>query len=108
MHRNHILFLIFTILIGAIAAAQAFTTLPVPDGVSCAGKRIASFGFTHKQLAMAELAAIITWQKETKEKVPGFSQWHLSFKRTMRCRKFKDSAHFQCTVSALPCRIDRT
>ena len=108
MNSNTTLFLIFSVLIGAIAATSALTAVNYPQGVTCTGKRVASYGFTNKQIALAELAAIITWQNETEKKKPGFGAWHLANGRSMKCRLFKDSAHFQCQVSALPCRVDRS
>jgi hypothetical protein len=108
MNRNYIIFSLFAGLIGSFAAAHALTTLKVADGVSYTGKRLASYGYTHKRIALAEFAAIRTWKREAEENDPGFGNWHLSHKRTMKCRLFKSSAHFQCIVSATPCKFDRS
>ena len=107
MKRSYALILIFTVLIGAIAATQAYKTVEYAEGVSCANKRIASFGFTHKQVALAELAAIATWQREAEKKEPGFGDWHLANRRSMKCKLFRGSKHYQCVVSARPCKFDR-
>lgn len=108
MNRNYILFSLFAGLIGSLAAAHAFTIPKVADGVSCTKKHLASYGYTHKRIALAEFAAIRIWQMEAEERDPGFGQWHLSHKRSMNCRLFKESSHFQCTVSATPCKFDRS
>ena len=108
MKRSHTLILIFTVLIVAIAATQTYTTTQYAQGVSCAEERIASFGFTHKQVSLAELAAIATWQREAEEKEPGFGNWHQASRRSMKCKLFKDSNHYQCVVSARPCKFDKT
>lgn len=108
MNRNYFIFSLFEGLIGSFAAAHTLTTLNLAEGVSCTDKRLASYGYTHKRIALAEFAAIRTWQMEAEENDPGFGNWHLSHKRTMKCRLFRDSAHFQCVVSAAPCKFDRS
>lgn len=108
MKRSTILISAFVVLIGAFAAANAMTTVHIPDGVTCAGKRMASYGYTHKRITMAEFAAIVIWQRDTEKRDPGFGNWHLAHKRTMKCKIFKNSSHYQCVVSAQPCRFDRS
>ena len=108
MKRSYILFSIFTVLIGTLAAAHSATTLHIPDGVSCTDKRMVSHGYTSKQRPLAEFAAIIIWQKETEKRDPDFGNWHLSHKRAIKCKTFNNSSHFQCTASATPCRFDKS
>ncbi len=108
MNHTTILFSIFAILIGALAAADAVTTVHQPDGLSCTDKRMASYGYTHKRMIMAEFAAIVIWQRDAEKRDPGFGNWHLSRKRKMKCKVYKNSSHYQCVVSAQPCRFDRT
>ncbi len=108
MKRSYSLFLIFSALLGALATADAATTVTFPKGITCAKARIASFGWTDKRLALAEFAAIRKWQLEAELKNPGFSNWHMSNKRTMKCQLYKESNHIQCQVSARPCRLDKS
>ena len=104
MRSSKTLILIFAVLCGAIIATHAAVQEKFPDGVTCTDHRIASYGYTHKQIALAEFAAISTWQREAEKKDPGFGQWHQAHRRSMKCRVYKNSAHFQCIVSARPCR----
>ena len=107
MKRSYSIFLIFSALLVALAAADAATTEAFPDGVTCTKSRIASFGWTDMRIAMAELAAIRKWQNEAELKNPGFGNWHMSHRRTMKCQFYKESSHIQCQVSARPCRLDK-
>lgn len=106
MNRNHILFSFFAVVIGAIAATHAYTTAPIADGISCSDKRMASYGYTHKRITMAEFAAIVIWQRDTEKRDPGYGNWHLAQKRNMKCKLYRSSSHYQCIVSAKPCRFD--
>ena len=108
MKRSYSLFLIFSALLGALAAADAASTQTFPEGLSCSKSRIVAFGWTDKRVSLAELAAIRKWQQEAAQKFPGFGSWHMSHKRTMKCQLFRDSSHFQCQVSARPCRLDKS
>jgi hypothetical protein len=108
MNRNYTLFSIFAVVFGAIAATHTYTTVPIPDGLSCTSKRMASYGYTHKRISMAEFAAIVIWQRDTERRDPGFGNWHLAHKRKMKCKIFQNSAHYQCVVSAQPCRFDKS
>ncbi len=108
MKRSYYLLLIFSALLGALAVADACTTETFPEGVTCAKNRIVSFGWTDKRVALAELAAIRKWQQEAQMKNPGFGSWHMSHKRTMKYRLYKESSHIQCQVSAHSCRLDKS
>ena len=43
-----------------------------PKGVTCTDKRISTFGWTDKRVALAELAAIAKWQKQIEKNRPGY------------------------------------
>ncbi len=108
MKSYYILFAMFAAPLGILFAAQAAVAPAKRADMTCADKKLVSYGYTHKQVALAELAAIITWQAEAERKKPGLNAWHLAEKRTMRCRQFKKSTHFQCVISAIPCRMNKT
>ncbi len=108
MKNSYILFSIFAVLFGTLVVAHSATAVHIPDGVSCTDKRMVSYGYARKQIALAELAAIAKWQKETEERDPGFSNWHQAHKRTMKCRPYKNTSYFQCVASATPCRFDKS
>jgi len=80
----------------------------VPAGLTCMSDKVVSFGFTHKRVALAEMAAIITWQQKSEKTNPGYGKWPLAQKRNMKCRLYKRSTHYQCLVSAWPCRVDKS
>jgi hypothetical protein len=108
MKSFYILFSIFAVLFGTLAVAHSATTIHIPDGVSCTDKRMVSNGYSNKQIALAELAAIVKWQKQTEERDPGFGNWHQALKRSIKCKPYKNTSHFQCVVSATPCRLDKS
>ena len=82
MKSSYILFSIFVVLFGTLAVAHSATTTPIPEGVSCTDTRMISYGYARKRLPLAELVAIIKWQKMTEERDPGFGNWHQAHKRT--------------------------
>ncbi|MDA7947990.1 MAG: hypothetical protein MPJ78_11005 [Hyphomicrobiaceae bacterium] len=106
MKRSFGLFAFFVLMVGGIVATHALTSESMPDGLTCQPDRLAAFGWTDQRLAMAELAAITKWQTEVEEKSPGSGNWHLAQRRSMKCRAFKNSSHFQCVVSAKPCKFE--
>ena len=108
MKSSYILFSIFVVLFGTLAAAHSATTIRIPEGVSCTDKPMVSYGYSPKQIALAELAAIVKWQKQTEERDPGFGNWHQAHKRTMKCKSNKNRSYFKCVVSATPCRFDKS
>ncbi len=108
MKSSYILFSIFVVLFGTLAAAHSASTIRIPEGVSCTDKRMVSYGYTRKKIAMAELVAIVKWQKETEERDPGFGNWHQAHERAMKCRPYKNTSYFQCVASATPCRFDKS
>ncbi len=108
MKSPYILFSIFAVLFGTLAFVHSATTIRIPEGVSCTDKRMVSYGYTRKQIPLAELVAIVKWQKQTEERDPGFGNWHQAHKRTMKCKSNKTSSHFKCVVSATPCRFDKS
>ena len=59
MKQSYILIIILTVLVGGIAATYAAVTEIHPEKVTCANQRVVTFGWTHKQRSLAELAAII-------------------------------------------------
>jgi len=103
MKRTFILVIILAILVGGVAATLAAVDKTSPKYLACAEKRVVVYGWTSRQRSMAELAAIAKWQNKVKTERPGFDQWHQAYKRTMNCRLFEDSSHYQCEVSATPC-----
>ncbi len=105
MKSGIILFVMFATPFGIAFVSQGTVTPAEQAGMTCANKKLVAYGYTHPQLAFAELAAIVTWQGEAEEKRPGLSNWHLARNRNMNCRKFKKSGHFQCVLSATPCRV---
>ena len=105
MNRTLGLSLFFGLLVGGIVTTHALTTDRLPDGLACQSERLAAYGWTDKRQSMAELAAIRAWQKEAAERDPEAGHWHLARKRSMSCRAFENSAHFQCVVSAKPCKM---
>ncbi len=108
MKQSYILVIILAVLVGGIAATYAAIAEVHPDKVTCAEARVVAFGWTHRQKALAELAVILRWQQMVETEQPGFGQWHQAYKRTLSCRMFKDSKHFQCQLSAKPCRYGDT
>ena len=107
--RDHILlFVIFLVPLGAVVSAHISASYSIPDGLTCKSDKVVSFGFTHKRIALAEMAAIIIWQTRTEKKNPGYGKWPLARKRNMKCRLYKGSTHYQCQVSAWPCRTDKS
>jgi len=108
MKSFFILFSIFAVLFGALAVAHSATTIRIPEGVSCTDKRMVSYGYTRKQIALAELAAIVKWQKQTEARDPGFGNWHQAYTRTIKCKPYRNSSQFRCVVSATPCRFDKS
>ena len=108
MRDRIILFVMFLVPLGAMASAYVSTSYSVPAGLTCKSDKVVSFGFTHKRIAFAEMAAIITWQNRAEKQSPGFGKWPLARKRNMKCRLYKSSTHYQCQVSAWPCRTDKS
>lgn len=108
MRDRIILFGMFLVPLGAVVSAHISALYSVPVGLTCKSDKVVSFGFTHKQIAFAEMAAIITWQKRAEKNNPGYGSWPLAQKRNMKCRLYRRSAHYQCQVSAWPCRADKT
>ncbi len=108
MKHTYSLFIILTLLAGGIAATYTMVDEVHPKNVTCTDKRMVAFGWTHKYVAIAELAAIAKWQLTVGAKRPGFDQWHQAYKRVLSCQKFDDSKHYQCKVSARPCRYGET
>lgn len=109
MNRSYILVIVLVIMVGGIAATYAATVIEGQTAdLTCAGERTVVFGWTHKQVAMAELAAIAKWQGRVEKKRPGFGNWHLADKRNLSCRLFPESSHYQCQISATPCRYDHS
>lgn len=107
MKSSYILCLLFSAVLGAIYLTyQAVKPVEIA-GLSCAANRIVAFGYTDKRVPVAELAAIAKWQQDTEKKKPGFGNWHLSRERAINCQLYKNSAHFQCTVSANPCKLEQ-
>ena len=106
MKRSYGLFAFFALMIGGIAATHALTTDSLPDGLTCQSERLTAYGWTDQRRTMAELAAISKWQTEAEKKVPGAGNWYLAQRRALNCRAYKNSAHFQCVVSAKPCKFD--
>lgn len=100
-----ILFPIFMFPLGLVLGSYSTESYISRAGLTCAQQKIVSFGYTHKQIAFAEMAAIIIWQNKAKRDTPGYGKWPLAQKRTMKCRLYKSSTHYQCLVSATPCRI---
>ncbi len=105
MKQSYGICLFFAVMVGGIAATHALTTEPLPDGMTCQSERVAVFGWTDPRRAMAELAAITKWQQEAEKQRPGWGKWHLARKRSLSCREFKASAHFQCVISGTPCTL---
>ncbi len=108
MKISYILFSTFAVLFGTLAVAHSTTTIRIPDGVSCTDKRMTSFGHIRKQIPLAELVAIVKWQKQAEERDPGFGNWHQAHERAMKCRPYKNTSYFQCVASATPCRFDKS
>ena len=108
MKHSYILVIILAVLVGGIAATYVAIAETHPDNVTCANQRLVAFGWTHKQKSLAELAAILRWQQTVEAERPGFGQWHQAYKRSLSCRIFKDSRHYQCQLSAKPCRYGET
>lgn len=75
-------------------------------GLSCPGKRIATFGWTYSDEARAELAAILRWRGKAEEMGPDYAHWHNAQKRFLKCRTIGGpDGHFQCKIAAMPCRL---
>ena len=108
MKPGHLLFVIFAAPLGILLGTRVATAPAEPAGLICADKKLVAYGYTHPQVSFAEMAAIVTWQLEAKETAPGMSEWHLARKRTMKCRLFRKSNHYQCVLSATPCRMERS
>ncbi|GBE43886.1 MAG TPA: hypothetical protein ENH05_07615 [Rhizobiales bacterium] len=108
MKPGYILFVMFAAPLGILFATQGAGAPPERADMTCVDKRVTSYGYTHPQVALAELAAIVTWQGDAEKKNPGLSNWHLARGRSMNCRQFKKSGHFQCVLSATPCRMNKS
>jgi hypothetical protein len=108
MKPVYVVSLLFSAVVGAIALTHNLTVDRLPPGVSCASDRVAAFGWTDRRAPLAELAAIANWQRDTEKKEPGYGDWHLARKRSMKCQTFRNSSHIQCIVSAKPCRYDKS
>jgi len=108
MRHSIILFVMFFVPLGAMASAYISASVTVPTGMSCVSNKVISFGYTSKRIALAEMAAIITWQNRVEKVNPGYGSWPLAQKRNMKCRLYRSSTHYQCEVSAWPCRADRS
>jgi len=107
MSRSVLVVIILAGLVGGIAVTFASVSEIYPDNLSCTKERVVAFGWTSKRVTMAELAAIAKWQEIVKPKFPGFEQWHQAYKRSMSCRRFLNSGHYQCEVSATPCHFKK-
>ncbi len=108
MNHTYSLVIILTVLTGGIVATYSTVDEIHPKNVTCSDRRVVAFGWTHKFVAMAELAAIAKWQQTVEAERPGFDKWHQAYNRVMSCRMFDDSKHNQCKVSARPCRYGVT
>ena len=106
MKRTYGLLAFFALMIGGIAVTHALTSDSLPAGLKCQSDRLTAYGWTDQRRAMAELAAITKWQTEAEEMIPGAGKWHLAQRRALNCRAYKNSAHYQCVVSAKPCKFE--
>lgn len=79
---------------------------PKHPGLACASERVSTFGWTHEDEALAEMAAILRWKRETKKIGASFAEWHNARGRHLQCRTIGGpEGHYQCEISALPCRL---
>lgn len=79
-------------------------------GLSCSDHQVATFGWTNKDRARAELAAILRWKIEAEKLGLGaaYGEWHHAQKRFLQCRRIGGpTGQFQCKVSAMPCRPEK-
>jgi hypothetical protein len=108
MNRTYVLFTVLALLVSGVVATVASVADTPPENLNCSEKRVVVFGWTSKQQSMAELAAIAKWQGRVKSKLPDFDQWHQAFNRKMSCQIIKESSHYQCEVSAIPCHYNKS
>lgn len=102
-----ILFPVFMLPLGIVFGSYSAESHVSRAGLTCVQEKIVSFGFTSPRITLAEMAAIITWQDQAKKVFPGYGKWALAQRRSMRCRKYKSSTHYQCQTSATPCRMKK-
>jgi hypothetical protein len=75
-------------------------------GLACAGERVATYGWTHEDEALAEMAAILRWKRETEKLGESYAEWHNARGRYLQCRTIGGpDGHYQCEIAALPCRL---
>ncbi len=108
MKRTYLLFTVLVLLVGGVVATVASVADTPPENLNCSEKRLVIYGWTSKRQSMAELAAIAKWQDRVRSKLPGFDQWHQAFNRKMTCQIIKESSHYQCEVSAIPCHYNKS
>ncbi len=77
-------------------------------GLTCSDDRISAYGWTHSDRARAELAAILSWKKESTKRGASFAEWHTARDRHLTCHTIGGpNGHYQCTISALPCKVTK-
>ena len=60
MRHSIILLVMFLVPLGAMASTYFSESFSVPAGMSCVSNKVVSFGYTHRRIALVEMAAIIT------------------------------------------------
>lgn len=102
-----VLFPVFMFPIGLMLSSHSAESYLSRAGLTCSQQRLVSFGYPHQRVALAEMAAIIVWQKQAVTDLPGYGKWPLAQGRNMKCRFNKSSKYYRCQVSATPCRIKK-
>lgn len=107
VRHRFVLFPLFMFPVGLMLSSHSAESFISRAGLTCAYTKLVSYGFTSPQLALAEMEAIIMWQNTAKMDHPGYDKWPLAQGRKMKCHLIKNSTHYQCLVSARPCRMKK-
>lgn len=87
-------------------AAYYVSKPPQYAGLACSRDRVATFGWTHRERALAEMAAIMRWQQKAEEVGLEFTEWHHAQRRSLYCRTYGNGRGiYQCRISGTPCRL---
>ncbi|GAB4227042.1 MAG: hypothetical protein Kow0032_05550 [Methyloligellaceae bacterium] len=107
MAGKHVLFILLGAVIAAFGAASYFDRPSHYAGLECARERIVAFGWTNKDRVLAEMAAILQWERQARaRKAAAYTQWVHARDRYLSCRNMQGkSHHIQCKISATPCRL---
>jgi hypothetical protein len=105
MKRSYWILVLLGFLVASAGAAYYGSRPEAYPGLACSDQRVATFGWTNEDKALAEMAAILRWKQKTMQQGAEYANWHNARHRYLKCRTIGGpNGHYQCRVAAMPCR----